>query len=143
MIDLKVQVDFDIICQETRLRTTTVIIHVLICWVQGRFISCHLGGPYCVLWYCARYFARSVRILQCGFCGVRIDLFYDNLPFYPYALEIYRKGETTGSNKANRKLSEGQIEIGARLAKEKRNCSLIRKLQAAFSCLFLNLKQNG
>ncbi len=31
---------------------------------------------------------------------VRVD--YQKLPFYPGALEMYKKGETTGSNKANR-----------------------------------------
>jgi selenide, water dikinase len=50
--------------------------------------------------------------------GVQIDLFYNELPFYPHALEMYRKGETTGSNKANRKLSEGRLEIVANLSKE-------------------------
>ncbi len=39
--------------------------------------------------------------------GVQIDIFYDSLPFYPNALHMYQKGETTGSNKANRKLVEG------------------------------------
>jgi selenide,water dikinase len=39
--------------------------------------------------------------------GVQIDLFYDQLPFYPNALHMYRKGETTGHNKANRKLVQG------------------------------------
>ncbi len=33
---------------------------------------------------------------------VRIVLRYKDLPFYPGAIEMYRKGETTGSNKANR-----------------------------------------
>ena len=42
---------------------------------------------------------------------VRIDLFYDRLPFYPNALQMYRKGENTGSNKANRKLVAGYVEI--------------------------------
>ena len=37
----------------------------------------------------------------------RINLFYDKLPFYPNALCMYRRGETTGSNKANRRLAEG------------------------------------
>ena len=44
---------------------------------------------------------------------VQIDLMYDRLPFYPNALEMYRKGETTGSNKANRKLAEGLWEMAA------------------------------
>jgi selenide,water dikinase len=38
---------------------------------------------------------------------VQINLFYENFPFYPNALSMYRRGETTGSNKANRKLAEG------------------------------------
>jgi selenide,water dikinase len=42
---------------------------------------------------------------------VQIDLIYDRLPFYPNALRMYQKGETTGSNKANRKLAEGFWEI--------------------------------
>ena len=39
--------------------------------------------------------------------GVRIDLFYDRLPFHPNALEMYQQGETTGSNEPNRELVEG------------------------------------
>jgi selenide,water dikinase len=31
---------------------------------------------------------------------------------------MYRKGETTGSNKANRKLSEGYLEISAKISRE-------------------------
>jgi len=50
--------------------------------------------------------------------GVQITLFYNKLPFYPHALEMYRKGETTGSNKANRKLSEGRLEIVTKLSRE-------------------------
>ncbi len=50
--------------------------------------------------------------------GVQINLFYNELPFYPHALEMYRKGETTGSNKANRKLSEGRLEIITKLSEE-------------------------
>jgi selenide,water dikinase len=40
----------------------------------------------------------------------RINLFYDKLPFYPNALDMYRRGETTGSNKANRRLAEGFLK---------------------------------
>jgi selenide,water dikinase len=43
--------------------------------------------------------------------GVQIDVFYDELPFYANALEMYRKGENTGSNKANRKLVNGFWEV--------------------------------
>jgi len=35
-------------------------------------------------------------------CDARIVVRYGDLPFYPAALEMYGKGETTGSNKANR-----------------------------------------
>jgi len=38
---------------------------------------------------------------------VQIDLVYDKLPFYPNALQMYQKGETTGSNAPNRKLADG------------------------------------
>ena len=34
--------------------------------------------------------------------NARVIVKYKNLPFYPGALEMYQKGETTGSNKANR-----------------------------------------
>jgi selenide,water dikinase len=50
--------------------------------------------------------------------GVTINIFYKELSFYPHALEMYRKGETTGSNKANRKLSEGYLEINAKISRE-------------------------
>ena len=36
--------------------------------------------------------------------GVHAVLDYNALPFYPGALDMYRKGQTTGSNKANRAL---------------------------------------
>jgi selenide,water dikinase len=42
--------------------------------------------------------------------NVQIDLFYDELPFYPNAADMYQQGETTGSNKANRALAEGYWE---------------------------------
>ncbi len=51
--------------------------------------------------------------------GVQINLFGKEFPFYPHALNMYRKGETTGSNKANRRLSEGYLEIVTKLSKEK------------------------
>ncbi len=35
-------------------------------------------------------------------CNAKIVIDFQNLPFYPYALDMYRKGESTGSNKANR-----------------------------------------
>ena len=51
--------------------------------------------------------------------NVQIDLFYDRLPFYPNALQMYRKGENTGSNKGNRKLVAGHVELaGSRSAEQ-------------------------
>jgi selenide, water dikinase len=50
--------------------------------------------------------------------GVQINLFYKELPLYPHALEMYRKGETTGSNKANRRLSQGHLDISAKISRE-------------------------
>ena len=50
--------------------------------------------------------------------GKQINLFYKEIPFYPNALVMYRKGETTGSNKANRKLSEGYLEIKTKIFRE-------------------------
>ena len=50
--------------------------------------------------------------------GVQIDLLYGELPFYPNALEMYKKGETTGSNLGNRKLTEGFLKIDANLRSE-------------------------
>jgi len=49
--------------------------------------------------------------------GVQINLLHDTLPFYPHALEMYRRGETTGSNKANKKLSNGHLEIAIKLSR--------------------------
>ena len=37
-------------------------------------------------------------------CDAKVVVKYKELPFYPGALEMYRKGETTGSNKANRQM---------------------------------------
>ena len=48
----------------------------------------------------------------------QIDLFYDKLPFYPNALQMYRRGETTGSNKANRRLAEGLLNRIRKLSRE-------------------------
>lgn len=35
-------------------------------------------------------------------CDAKIVLNYRDIPFFPYALDMYRKGESTGSNEANR-----------------------------------------
>ena len=49
---------------------------------------------------------------------VQINLLYKKLPFYPGALDMYRRGETTGSNKANRKLAEGFFKKIRELSRE-------------------------
>jgi len=50
--------------------------------------------------------------------GVQIELVYDWLPFYSHARQMYQKGETTGSNKANRKLVGGHWEALKRMTFE-------------------------
>ena len=50
--------------------------------------------------------------------GMQINLYYDKLPFYPNAFNMYRKGETTGSNRANRKLAQGFWEAATKMSPE-------------------------
>ena len=50
--------------------------------------------------------------------NVRIELTYDKLPFYPNALEMYRRGETTGSNVPNRKIVNGHWKKQRALSRE-------------------------
>ena len=50
--------------------------------------------------------------------GVQIDLNFDRLLFYPNALKMYQKGETTGSNPPNRKLADGFWETAKKLSAE-------------------------
>ena len=50
--------------------------------------------------------------------GVQLNLFYNKLPFYPNALHMYHRGETTGSNKANKKLAEGFFKKIRELSRE-------------------------
>ena len=50
--------------------------------------------------------------------GIQVNLFYDKLPFYPNARQMYLKGETTGSNSANRKLAEGFVKIIKKISRE-------------------------
>lgn len=52
--------------------------------------------------------------------GVQIDISFGELPFYPHAEEMYRRGETTGSNKANRQLVEDSLQLQANLSAEMR-----------------------
>jgi selenide, water dikinase len=48
--------------------------------------------------------------------SVRIDLSFDALPQYPNALDMYRRGERTGSNRANQELVEKSLELAIRLS---------------------------
>lgn len=49
--------------------------------------------------------------------GARVRLNYSTLPVYPNALEMYRKGESTGSNLANRAMVHEHLTIRASLAR--------------------------
>lgn len=46
----------------------------------------------------------------------QLHIRYHHLPFFDGALAMYRKGESTGSNKANRQLSASRLEIRATLS---------------------------
>ncbi|MBT6339409.1 MAG: selenide, water dikinase SelD [Desulfobacula sp.] len=51
-------------------------------------------------------------------CDARVVVDFNALPFYPYALEMYNKGETTGSNKGNRQMvNTHSFDIQASLSK--------------------------
>lgn len=58
--------------------------------------------------------AGHVLEMAAGSCS-KVILRYDNLPFYPDALPMYRKGETTGSNKANQKLVADCLQLQKKL----------------------------
>ena len=59
---------------------------------------------------------HSLELAKGG--SIQIELLYDRLPVYPNALQMYRKGETTGSNKANRQLADGLWEKSINLNAE-------------------------
>ncbi len=48
--------------------------------------------------------------------GVDLTITYDNIPMHEDAPEMYKRGETTGSNKTNRELTEGHLEIETSLS---------------------------
>ncbi len=51
-------------------------------------------------------------------CNAKVIVDYSQLPFYPGAIDMYKKGETTGSNKDNRDLvNQHSLEIRASLTK--------------------------
>jgi selenide,water dikinase len=47
---------------------------------------------------------------------VRIEVSYGRLPIHPYVIDMYRRGETTGSNRANRSMVEGWWEKELKLS---------------------------
>lgn len=50
--------------------------------------------------------------------GAKIRLDYSKLPIYPHALEMYRRGESTGSNLGNRAMVHEHLTIGTSLTKQ-------------------------
>ncbi len=50
--------------------------------------------------------------------SVAITIEFSALPFYPNAMDMYRKGETTGSNKPNQELVENFLRLSTRLSQE-------------------------
>ncbi|MBW1764128.1 MAG: selenide, water dikinase SelD, partial [Deltaproteobacteria bacterium] len=46
----------------------------------------------------------------------RVLLKYSSLPLYPGVVDMYRKGETTGSNQDNRRMTQQKMEIQASLS---------------------------
>ena len=48
--------------------------------------------------------------------ATRMHLSYRSLPFHPHAAAMYRRGETTGSNPANRKAVDGSWELRLKLS---------------------------
>ncbi len=51
--------------------------------------------------------------------GAKVLLKYSNLPIYPGALEMYRKGETTRTNPKNRLMAQEKMEIQVSLSHAK------------------------
>ena len=47
----------------------------------------------------------------------RVILKYSSLPLYPGVLDMYRKGETTGSNQENRRMAQENMEIQTSLSR--------------------------
>lgn len=46
----------------------------------------------------------------------KVLLKYSDLPLYPGVLDMYRKGETTGSNQQNRRMTLGRLEVKTSLS---------------------------
>ncbi len=55
-------------------------------------------------------------------CNARVVIRYKALPFYPGALDMYKKGETTGSNLPNRAMvARHNLEMRVKLSKAEEN----------------------
>ena len=57
-------------------------------------------------------------------CDAKVIIKYKELPFYPGALDMYRAGETTGSNKTNRQMVDGH-KLEMRLSLDKHEEELL------------------
>jgi selenide,water dikinase len=57
---------------------------------------------------------HAVEMARASGLGFHLD--FRRLPFHPQALPMYRKGQTTGSNEANRKAVDGFWERRVRLS---------------------------
>ena len=53
---------------------------------------------------------HAVEMARASGLGFHLD--FRRLPFHPQALPMYRKGQTTGSNDANRKAADGFWDAG-------------------------------
>jgi selenide,water dikinase len=58
---------------------------------------------------------HGVEVARAG--GVGLELDYRSLPLHPNAVEMYRQGESTGSNLANRKAVEGFWDATLKLSR--------------------------
>jgi len=52
--------------------------------------------------------------------NMEATLFFSKIPLYPYAVEMYRNGETTRSNKLNSQMAEGRLKIKTVISPEQR-----------------------
>lgn len=62
-------------------------------------------------------FGISGHALEMAGRDAALTIHYDRLPFFEGALAMYGKGETTGSNQANRSLCQGRLKIKAGLSR--------------------------
>jgi len=77
-------------------------------------------------------------------CDSQVIINFSQLPFYPYAVDMYNKGESTGSNKANRDMvSRHNLEIrcSLNLTLQKTNSSMTLKLPVDLFSLFPMARQ--